>query len=113
MISRFSATAVTAPNANYHNNRMQAGALKVFEEAGGASDLFIPGVGEQYEDLAADFLENWLVSGAPSFEAAAESNESQSAAEPAPETEKAPAPEAKFTSFSLDLDWQISDAAKY
>lgn len=43
-----------------HRDRLQNSALKYFEETSGASQGFIPGVSERYEDMAADFLENWV-----------------------------------------------------
>lgn len=89
---------------------LSPGARKVFEEASGVSDSFIPELGDHYEDLAADFLEKWLVS----------SDSEPSASSPAPAApvatpEKAPekALTPSLTSFSLDLDWQLADGRKF
>lgn len=40
---------------------MRNDAVKMFEEAGRGPDFFIPGVSEKYEELAVDFLENWIL----------------------------------------------------
>ena len=117
MISPFSSQPTA--QVSHHTNRMQAGAIKVFEEAGGASDLFIPGVGEKYEDLAADFLENWLVNDNQSFEATPsaksastpDTTESKTTSSSPQAETAADSPEIAFTKFSMDLDWQISDKA--
>ncbi|MFA5506809.1 MAG: hypothetical protein WC314_23505 [Vulcanimicrobiota bacterium] len=72
------------------------------------SDSFIPELGDHYEDLAADFLEKWLVS---SDSEPSVSTPATPVAAPEKAPEKAPAP--SLTSFSLDLDWQLSDGRKF
>ena len=96
---------------------LNSGAQKVFDEASGV-DL-VPEVEDRFEDMAADFLEQWLVSSEDPFK-----NEPQAQAEtqaktpvektPAqspekPVTESAPVFEPRMSSFHIGLDWQLSD----
>lgn len=85
--------------------RFQAGALKVFEETNGATNLIAPGLEDRYEDLAADFLEQWLVSSSDSSVTASGDTSHQ-------ETSKKEQPqmctEPQLTQFSLGLDWNLA-----
>lgn len=93
---------------------LNEGARKVFEEASGVSDLFVPEVEDRYEDMAADFLEQWLVSSGDPFKGdSTEKTESAPAAqEKAPAGEPTSSPEPPLTTFSIGLDWQLSDGRK-
>ena len=87
----------------------------MFEEASGVSDLFVPEVEDRYEDMAADFLEQWLVSSGDPFKAdtSAKIENSPAVAEkPATAAAPAPSPEPALTTFSIGLDWQLSDGRK-
>jgi hypothetical protein len=91
------------------------GARKVFEEASGVSDLFVPEVEDHYEDMAADFLEQWLVSSGDPFKADVAPAKTESApavAEKPDSLEPAPSAEPPLTTFSIGLDWQLSDGRK-
>lgn len=93
---------------------LNEGARKVFEEASGVSDLFVPEVEDRYEDIAADFLEQWLVSSGDPFknDASAKTESASAAPEKSTPNEPTPAPEPPLTNFSIGLDWQLSDGRK-
>ena len=93
------------------STRVQAGAMKFFEESTGDTAM-VPGLEDSYEDLAADFLEGWLTS-KPSFEVEPTVAE-QSVSAPKTESKPAdstplyePAPQ-NFTSFHLGQEWNIA-----
>jgi hypothetical protein len=107
-------------NALNHNpintqNRFQAGAIKVFEEADGSTDMFVPGLEDKYEDLAADFLESWLVTDSqPLFQPPSTKPAESPSTPPQTPVSKAKSepttqPEPTFTQFSLGLDWNVAD----
>lgn len=92
--------------------RFQASAIKVFDEADGNTDMFVPGLGDHYEDLAADFLENWLVSDSqeakPESVPVLETEQEQAPPAPLPKTDSpSEAQEPRFTKFAMD--WNLTD----
>ncbi|MCA9780758.1 MAG: hypothetical protein KC800_28755 [Candidatus Eremiobacteraeota bacterium] len=94
---------------------LHEGARKVFEEASGVSDLFVPEVEDRYEDMAADFLEQWLGSSGDPFTSETPAKTAPNPAvdpKPAPTPESTPVPEPQLTTFSLGLDWQLADGRK-
>ena len=99
------------PQVPTQTARMQAGAAKLFEEAGGDTAALVPGLEDSYEDLAADFLEGWLTA-KPSFEEAKPAQQDvvapQTVEQPKPQAEAVVAAEPKFTSFNLSSEWNIA-----
>jgi hypothetical protein len=95
-----------------HRIPLNRGAQKVFDEAAGVG--LVPEVEDRYEDMAADFLEKWLVSSDEPFspEPTAQTDAAPPNAAPAEKpVEKAAVSgfEPQMSSFNLGLDWQLSD----
>lgn len=92
------------------------GARKVFDEAAGVG--MVPEVEDRYEDMACDFLEQWLVSSEDPFTSP---KVETAVPEPQPKAEvqlkaevqpKTPSFEPAMSSFNLGLDWKLSDGRK-
>lgn len=86
ILNRTTQTSHPAPKRPLLNNK----AYEVFENAGSGADLFMPGLEDHYENLAASFLEQWT-------KPTASSETPQTAVEP---TQAAPS--------STELGWQLA-----
>lgn len=98
------------PQQPVHRTPINETARKVFDEASGVS--LVPEVEDRFEDMAADFLEQWLVSSEDPFIDTAKAT--PAAAEPEQEEKKPepatpPAFEPEMSTFAIGLDWQLSD----
>jgi hypothetical protein len=97
-----------------HRVPLNDGARKVFDEAAGVG--MVPEVEDRYEDVAADFLEKWLVSSEDPFTPEPTQN-APKAPEQTPVKAEAQAPatplfEPEMSTFTIGLDWQLSDGRK-